>query len=194
MFEQRYSNLLFRTALIGILLGFAAPIYFFFGLAGYFGSAWLKLSTAASVTAAAVAFLVLLVSTLREANALGRALGAGIVAFLAAEILLSLVPPTARDELTHHLAIPRLYARARRIIEVPMAPYSYYPMLLEMLYTPWVYWSYDSVPKLIHCLYGFLTGLALCAYLARRMNVVYGLLGFCFFISIPVVLRLNHWA
>jgi hypothetical protein len=194
MFEQRYSHLLFRTTLIGTLLGFAATIYFFFGLAGYVGSSWLNLIAAASVTAAVLAFLVLLGATLREANALGRALGALIVALLAAEILLSLVPPTARDELTHHLAIPRLYARAGRIIEVPMAPYSYYPMLLEMLYTPWVYWRYDSVPKLIHCLYGFLTGLALCAYLSRRMNVVYGLLGFFFFISIPVVQRLNHWA
>jgi hypothetical protein len=194
MFEQRYSDLLFRTALIGTLLGFAATIYFFFGLAGYVGSAWLNLITAASVTLAVLAFLVLFVATLREANALGRALAALIVALLAAEILLCLVPPTARDELTHHLAIPRLYARAGRIIEVPMAPYSYYPMLLEMLYTPWVYWRYDSVPKLIHCLYGFLTGLALCAYLSRRMNVIYGLLGFFFFISIPAVLRLNHWA
>lgn len=194
MFEHRTSDLLSCTTLIGTLLGCAATIYFFFGLAGYVGSAWLNLTVAASVAAAALALLFLLVSTLRAANPLGRALGTVIVAFLAAEILLSLVPPTARDELTHHLAIPRLYARAGRIIEVPMAPYSYYPMLLEMLYTPWVYWGYDSVPKLIHCLYGFLTGLALCAYLSRRMNLVYGLLGFFFFISIPVVLRLNHWA
>ena len=194
MFKQLTPDLLFRTTLIGTLLGFAATIYFFFGLAGYVGSTWLNLTVAASFTSAVVAFLFLLVSTLREANSLGRALGAVIVAFLAAEILLSLVPPTARDELTHHLAIPRLYARAGRIIEIPMAPYSYYPMLLEMLYTPWVYWGYDSVPKLIHCLYGFLTGLALCAYLSRRMNVMYGLLGFFFFISIPVVLRLDHWA
>ena len=194
MFEQRYSDPLFRTTLIGTLLGFAATTYFFFGLAGYVGSAWLNLVAAAGVTAAACAFLVLLAATLREANAPGRALGALIIAVLAAEILLCLVPPTARDELTHHLAIPRLYARAGRIIEVPMAPYSYFPMLLDMLYTPWVYWRFDSVPKLIHCLYGFLTGLALCAYLARRMNVAYGLLGFFFFISIPVVLRLNHWA
>jgi 4-amino-4-deoxy-L-arabinose transferase-like glycosyltransferase len=75
-----------------------------------------------------------------------------------------------------------------------MAPYSYYPMLLDMLYTPWVYWGYDSVPKLIHGLFGFLIGLSLYAYLSRRMNTVYGLLGFFFFISVPSVLRLSHWA
>jgi hypothetical protein len=75
-----------------------------------------------------------------------------------------------------------------------MAPYSYFPMLLDMLYTPWVYWGYDSIPKFIHGLFGFLTGLSLYAYLSRRMNAVYGLLGFFFFISVPSVLRLSHWA
>jgi 4-amino-4-deoxy-L-arabinose transferase-like glycosyltransferase len=75
-----------------------------------------------------------------------------------------------------------------------MAPYAYYPMLLDMLYTPWVFWGYDAVPKLVHGLFGFLTGLSLYAYLSRRMNAVYGLLGFFFFISVPSVLRLSHWA
>ena len=74
-----------------------------------------------------------------------------------------------------------------------MAPYAYYPMLLDMLFTPWVYWGYDFVPKWIHALYGYLTGLLLYAYLARRMNAVYGLLGWFFFLSTPVVLRLSHW-
>ena len=68
---------------------------------------------------------------------LGRTdLWLAIFVILVTEIILCLVPPTARDELTHHLAIPQLYARAGRIIEVPMAPYSYFPMLLDMLYTP----------------------------------------------------------
>jgi 4-amino-4-deoxy-L-arabinose transferase-like glycosyltransferase len=47
---------------------------------------------------------------------------------------------------------------------------------------------------LIHGLFGFLTGLSLHAYLSRRMNAIYGLLGFFFFISVPSVLRLSHWA
>lgn len=194
MIEERFSNLLFRATLIGSLLGLTATIYFFFGLAGFVAGAWLNLFVAASLVIALLAFLFLFCETLSAANSLGRGIGCVILVFLAVEIALCLVPPTARDELTHHLAIPRLYARAGRIIEVSMAPYSYYPMLLDMLYTPWVYWGYDSVPKLIHCFYGFLTGLTLCAYLSRRMNAVYGLLGFFFFISVPAVLRLNHWA
>ncbi|HWH75749.1 MAG TPA: glycosyltransferase family 39 protein, partial [Candidatus Binatus sp.] len=77
--------------------------------------------------------------------------------------------------------------------EVPIAPYAYYPMLLDMLFTPWVYWGYDFVPKWIHALYGGLTGLLLYAYLARRMNAVYGLFGWFVFLSTPVILRLSHW-
>ncbi|MBI2358531.1 MAG: hypothetical protein HYV04_06430, partial [Deltaproteobacteria bacterium] len=108
--------------------------------------------------------------------------------------LLGFLPPTARDELAHHLALPRLYAGAGRIFEVPFALYSYYPMLLDMLYVPWVQWGWDSVPKLIHGLFGLLTGLLVYAYLARRLNPVYGLVGFSLFVSMPAVLRLSHWA
>jgi 4-amino-4-deoxy-L-arabinose transferase-like glycosyltransferase len=47
---------------------------------------------------------------------------------------------------------------------------------------------------MIHGLFGFLTGLILYAYLSRRMNAVYGLLGFLLFISVPAIARLSHWA
>src|SRR4029453_10331610 len=194
MMEDRFSVLLFRTCLVGCLLGIVGTIYFLLGLAGYVCSLFLNLFVARSLVAATVFFLAAFIGVLWETNWVGRILWLSIFVILGTEIILCLVPPTARDELTHHLAIPQLYARAGRIIEVPMAPYSYFPMLLDMLYTPWVYWGYDSVPKLIHGLFGFLTGLSLYAYLSRRMNAVYGLLGFFFFISVPSVLRLSHWA
>ena len=194
MMEDRFSVLLFRTCVVGCLLGSVGTIYFLLGLAGYVGSSLLNLFVATSLVAAAGFFLTAFIGALWETNWVGRIFWLSIFIILGTEIILCLVPPTARDELTHHLAIPRLYARAGRIIEVPMAPYAYYPMLLDMLYTPWVYWGYDSVPKLIHGLFGFLTGLSLYAYLSRRMNAVYGLLGFFFFISVPSVLRLSHWA
>src|SRR6266478_2157978 len=194
MMEDRFSVLLFRTCLVGCLLGVVATIYFFLGLTGYVGNSLPNLFVAASLVAATIFFLKAFIGNFLETNWVGRLIWLSILFVLGAEIILCLVPPTARDELTHHLAMPRLYARAGRIIEVPMAPYSYYPMLLDMLYTPWVSWGYDSVPKLIHGFYGVLTGLALHAYLSRRMNAIYGLLGFFFFVSTPAVLRLNHWA
>jgi hypothetical protein len=180
--------------LAGCLLGAIGTIYFFAGLAGYVGNTLLNVAVAASVIAAALFFLYAFFETLRDTNWVGRTIWLATFVILGADVILCLVPPTARDELTHHLAIPRLYAQSTRIIEVPIAPYSYYPMLLEMFYTPWVYWGYDSVPKLIHALFGFFTGLCLYAYLSRRMNAIYGLLGFFFFISVPSILRLSHWA
>jgi hypothetical protein len=192
--ERRFSLLLWRISSTGALLGVVGTLYFFAGLAGYVASPLPTLLVAAVLGGAALFFVREFSRAFGESQWVGRVLWLAIVVIIITETVLSLVPPTARDELTHHLSIPRLYGRAGRIIEVPMAPYSYYPMLLDMLYTPWVVWGYDSAPKVVHALFGYLTGLLLYAYLSRRMNSAYGLLGFLFWISIPTVLRLSHWA
>jgi 4-amino-4-deoxy-L-arabinose transferase-like glycosyltransferase len=191
--EERLSVLASRSCWVGCLLGTAGTWYFLFGLAGYVRSPLLNLSVAVVLLLAALFFFSQFLAIPRQTNWLGRAIWAAILMVLVGEILLGALPPTSRDELTHHLAIPKLYAKAGQIIEVPMAPYSYYPMLLDMLYTPWLYWGYDFVPKWIHALFAFLTGLLLYAELSRRMSAVYGLLGFFFFISTPAVLRLSQW-
>ncbi|MGH7826124.1 MAG: ArnT family glycosyltransferase [Candidatus Binatia bacterium] len=194
MMEERYSNLLFGTCLVGLLLGAVGTVYFLAGLAGYVHSPLLNSSIAVVLAGSLAFFFYHFFAAARETNWLGRAIWLLILFILVAEAALGLVPPTARDELTHHLAIPRLYVQAGRIIEVPIAPYSYYPMLLDMLFTPWLYWGLDFAPKLVHGFFGLLTGFLIYAYLSRRMNAVYGLLGFFFYISIPAVLRLSHWA
>src|SRR3989449_591293 len=191
--DEDFSVLFLRTCLVGCLLGVAGTLYFLFGLAGYVHSAALNFSIVIVLLGAGLFLLFHFFAIPRQTNWVGWAVWAAILAILAVEIVLGLLPPTSRDELTHHLAIPRLYANAGRIIEVPIAPYAYYPMLLDMLYTPWVYWGFDFVPKWIHALFGFLTGLLLYAYLGGRMNAVYGLLGFFFFVSTPVIARLSHW-
>jgi hypothetical protein len=193
LMEERFSLLLSRTGWLGCLLGLAATVYFLLGLAGHVHNILLNSSVVAVLALGAVFFLANFFTIPTQTNWIGRILWAAILVFLVTEVILGLLPPTSRDELTHHLAIPRLYANAGRIIEVPIAPYAYYPMLLDMLYTPWVYWGYDFVPKLIHALYAYLTGLLLYAYLSRRMSTEYGLLGFFFFVSTPVIARLSHW-
>jgi hypothetical protein len=191
--EERFSVLLNRTCLVGCLLGVCGTWYFLFGLAGYVSNPWLNFSVVIVILAAALFFICHFLAIPRQTNWLGKTIWAAIFVIFIVEIVLGLLPPISRDELTHHLAIPKLYAKAGRIIEVPIAPYSYYPMLIDMLYTPWVYWGFDFVPKWIHALFGFLTGLLLYAYLGGRMNAVYGLLGFFFFVSTPLIARLSHW-
>ena len=191
--EERFSVLLNRTCLVGCLLGVCGTWYFLFGLAGYVSNPWLNFSVVIVLVAATLFFICHFLAIPRQTHRLGKIIWAAILVILIVEIVLGLLPPTSRDELTHHLAIPKLYAKAGRIIEVPIAPYSYYPMLIDMLYTPWVSWGYDFVPKWIHALFGFLTGLLIYAYCGGRMNAVYGLLGFFFFVSTPVIARLSHW-
>ncbi|HXG50599.1 MAG TPA: hypothetical protein VNN77_04225 [candidate division Zixibacteria bacterium] len=192
--DDRYSSLLLRTCIAGCLLGLAATVYLLAGVAGYLRSAWLN-ATAAGAAAGAAAFIVIEIAAIASRVAgRGRWLWGAIVALALAQVALSLTPPIARDELTHHLAIPNLYVREGRIVGVPFAPYSYYPMLLDMLYIPWIYWEIDFVPKLVHGTFGWLTGLLIFAHLSARMNAVYGLLGFFFFASVPAVLRSMHAA
>src|SRR5882724_4207450 len=191
--EERASILLSRTVWVGCLLGVSATVYFLFGLLGYVHSPLLNSSVALVFLLGAIFFVVNFLAIPRQTNWVGWILWAAVFFLVVFEVLLGLLPPTSRDELTHHLAIPKLYTNAGRIVEVPMAPYAYYPMLLDMLYTPWVHWGFDFVPKWIHALFGFLTGLLLYAYLGGRMNAVYGLLGFFFFVSTPVIARLSHW-
>lgn len=192
--QDRFSLLLYRTCLLGCFLGLAATLYFLGGVSGHIGSPLLNMATAAVPILAALFFLYIFFLLMPDKNRLGSLIWLLILLVFSAEVVLGLVPPTARDELTHHLAIPKLYVNSGKIFEIPFAPYSYYPMLLDMLYTPFVKWGWDSIPKLIHGLYGFLTGVLLYAYLARRLSPLYGLLGFFFFIFTPAILRLGNWA
>ncbi len=192
--QDRFSQLFYRTCLVGCFLGFVATFYFIAGVSGHLGNPLLNLATAAAILLAALSFLFVIIIQIRGEGRLGSLLWVLILGVLLTEVLLGLVPPWARDELIHHLAIPKLYVQSARIHEIPYAPYSYYPMLLDMLYIPFVKWGWDSIPKLIHGLFGFLTGVLIYAYLARRLSPIYGLLGFLFFISTPAILRLSNWA
>ena len=192
--KDRFSLLLYRTCLLGCLLGFAATLYFLVGVSGHIGNSFVNIAIASVVLLAGLFFLYVFFVLLPDKSRLGFLIWLLILSALLAEVILGLVPPTARDELIHHLAMPKLYLQAGRIEEIPFALHSYYPMLLDMLYTPFVKWGWDSAPKLIHGLFGFLTGLLLYSYLARRLSPVYGLLGFFFFVSTPIVLRLSNLA
>ena len=194
MLRDPFSLLLYRLCLLGCLLGLAATFYLVSGWAGYVGSLVPNVALAGVLIFAAAYFLYIFFVLLLDKSWLGFLLWFLILLVLAMEIVLGLVPPTARDELTHHLAVPKLYASAGKIYEIPFDSPSYYPMLLDMLFTPWVKWRWDFAPKLLHGLFGFLTGLLLYGYLARRLSPTYGLLGFLLFVSTPAIARLSNWA
>lgn len=195
--QSYFSLSLFHTCLIGVFLGGTATLYLLCGLLGSLTSPLLNIFTAGVIGLAALFSLYAFLTSLLGApkpTRLELLLGFLILLVVALEIALSSLPPIARDELTHHLAVPRIWVDAGKITEIPHVLPSYYPMLLDMLYVPFVQWEQEALAKLTHGLFALLTGLLIHAYLARRLNRVYGLLGFLFFISTPVVLRLSNLA
>src|SRR4030095_1935628 len=114
--EERSTQLLTRTCLVGCLLGLAGTVYLLAGLAGFVRNPVLNFSIAAVLVAALVFFLVNFSALFRQTGWIGRSLWFGILAILIAQAILGSLPPTSRDELTHHLAIPKLYSDAGRII------------------------------------------------------------------------------
>jgi hypothetical protein len=113
----------------------------------------------------------------------------GIIIF--SIVILSLVPPTTKDELVHHLAVPKLYLEHGGVYEIPFMEYSYYPMNLDFLYMIPLYFGNDIVPKLIHFTFALLTAWLIFYYLKRRANTMYALFGAVFFLSIPVIIKLS---
>ena len=106
---------------------------------------------------------------------------------VAALLGLCFVPPIARDELTHHLALPALYIEAQRIVEVPFADQAYYPMLLEMFYTPLLGWLPDQAPKFLHLLFALASAAVVGLAAKRQSGGAAGALGFALILFTPVV-------
>lgn len=117
---------------------------------------------------------------------------AALVALIAAVLVLAAVPPVDRDALTHHLAVPKLYLKHGGIYEIPLIPFSYYPMNLDLIYLVPLAFGNDIVPKYIHFAFALLTATLIFSFLRRRLeNRFYGLLGALMFLSLPVVVKLS---
>ena len=111
--------------------------------------------------------------------------------FMLCTVILALVPPIAKDELVHHLAVPKLYLKHGGMFEIPFMPFSYYPMNLDLLYVIPLYFGNDIVPKFIHFSFALFTAALLFWYLRRRTGVGYALFGAVFFLSIPIIVKLS---
>jgi hypothetical protein len=177
-----------RAALIAVAVGFLGNAYFLLGLSSAAAFSAAALVFPALAAAGLIAITLIGLREVMPASGWARLLFlAACGALLAVLATLSLVPPIARDELTHHLALPALYVQARRIVEVPFADQGYYPMLLEMFYTPLLAWLPDQTPKFLHLLFG-LGSAAIVGLAARRQGRDgSGALGFALVLFTPVV-------
>ncbi len=105
-------------------------------------------------------------------------------------LLLALAPPVSNDwdSLTYHLAMPKLWLRAGRLIEVPWCDHSYFPALMEQLYLNGLRVS-PVAAKLPHYV-TFVLALGTIALIGRTFfSRTAGLAGAVVFASIPMVLH-----
>jgi hypothetical protein len=187
------ARLSYRLCLLGCALGGSATFYQISGLLGHLNDPGPNVLLVAVLLAATIYSWAIFLAA-KESVLVGRLSWYLVLLILIMDLVLGSVPPATRDELTHHLAIPRLYADHGRIFEISFALPSYYPMLVDMFYIPFVRWEWDFVPKLVHGLFGILTGLLVYSYLGLRLNRSYGLLGLLFFASLPIIVRLSGQA
>lgn len=107
---------------------------------------------------------------------------------------LALTPPTVRDELIQHLAVPRLYLEHGSIFEIKFMGFSYLPQNIDLLYMVPLAFGSDIAPRLIHMGLGLLTGLLVYFYLKPVTSRSCALLGLFLYLSTPLVVNLSRMA
>jgi len=180
-----------RIALwLAVSVGLTADLYLPCASAGWFVRSPVGLIWPLYTAAALVAIAVLAARAIPPRDFPTIAFASVIGAAFAALTVLDLVPPIARDELTYHLAMPALYLRAGRTVETPFVVHAYFPMLLEMLYTPLLGHLAEQVPKYLHLLFALATSALIFLYLAPRVLPGLAMLGAALVFTTPTVMAL----
>ena len=117
-----------------------------------------------------------------------------IFGFASLTLLNTLTPPFFRDALIHHLAIPKWYIRHHGIVDVHFSIFSYYPPLMEMLYTGALLLSSDIFAQLIHFIFYVGTLFLTFALAKKNLSRPLSLLAVLLFGSLPVVCQVSSAA
>lgn len=117
-----------------------------------------------------------------------------LAATVLAAVYLGLSPPTARDALIHHLALPRIFLEAGRVVDVPYALHAAYPQMVDMLYLLPVGLGADWAAAWIHLGFGLLAAAVLAARARVWAGNTAGIVAAILFLGLPVVLRLGSVA
>lgn len=114
-----------------------------------------------------------------------------IFLFTSSIMILAYTPPTSRDALIHHLAIPKLWINHGGFYDLPFMTHSYYPMNIDLLYIIPLMFKNDIIPKYIHLSFALLTAYIIYWYLKKRVSKTYALLGILIFLSTPIIIKLS---
>ena len=104
------------------------------------------------------------------------------------------MPPTVRDELIQHLALPKLYINEGRIWEIRHIGFSYLPQNIDLLYIIPLALGSDMAPRLVHLLFAVMTAGLVYSFILPRAGRPYALTGFFLYMTTPLVFNLSRMA
>jgi len=178
----------------GLALGGLSLAVFFLGVFGRISPALL-----AVVTAIAAGFFIfscrgVSFKGFQDFSPAEKLLIAACVISVLLILPLALMPPSVRDELIAHLAIPKLYIDAGRIIEIRHIGFSYLPQNIDLLYLIPLALGNDIAPRLVHLLFAVLTASLVYSFILPRAGRSYALAGFAVYMTTPLVVNLSRTA
>ncbi len=122
-----------------------------------------------------------------EENSTAQTVMFSSIAFvLTMGFLMALAPPTSRDAIIHHLAVPKLYLRAGGIVPLDFMPFSFRSINLELLYTLALFVKNDIIARVIHFNFYVLSVIATYYFIRGAFSKNAALVGALIFASIPV--------
>lgn len=101
-------------------------------------------------------------------------------------LLQALTPPWDYDGLMYHLQGPRLFLQAGRIVPLPENWLTYYPFLVEMLFSLGLAFGSDVFAKLVHLTFAVLLVLATYSAAARFTGRKHAWLAAAILVGIPI--------
>ncbi|RMD86406.1 MAG: hypothetical protein D6808_03380, partial [Candidatus Dadabacteria bacterium] len=104
----------------------------------------------------------------------------------------AVAPVTARDALIHHLAVPKWWAEAGRVHEIRWHDWSYYPMLIHLIYTFFLQEGTEWLCSIYSLSYLYLISALLCLIVSKGAKSRF-LLPFAYLLplTIPIMIRLS---
>jgi len=102
----------------------------------------------------------------------------------------ALMPPHEWDEVAYHLALPKLYVQAHRVVYVPFIVHSNWPMNSEMLFSISLMWGSDIAPHLLMLGAAILMVWGLLVVAHRYFDDRVGVVAAALFLSVTLVKRL----
>jgi len=101
-------------------------------------------------------------------------------------LLQALAPPWDYDGLMYHLQGPRLFLQAGRIVPLPENWLTFYPFLVEMLFSLGLAFGSDSFAKLVHLIFAVLLVIATYRAAERFIGRKYAWLAVAILVGIPI--------